>query len=134
MKPNEPVINDKVKKLSPCPFCEAENAKIHMPFSAEDIYFIQCNSCGCRTAGFDTPEEATEAWNRRAENVTFAELCEAKRLLKAAVKDFRKATKDCTKDFIDLPCESCPHTYTIHGCVWRYTGKALALIGKRGGK
>lgn len=56
------------------------------------------------------------------------ELKEAKRLLRAAVKDFRKVTKNCTKNFIN--CGSCPHTYTIHGCVWHYTGKALALIGE----
>lgn len=59
------------------------------------------------------------------------QLKDAKQLLKAAVKDFRKATKNCTKNFIN--CGSCPHTYTIHGCVWRYTGKALALVSKKDG-
>ena len=49
---------------------------------------------------------------------------ELKRLLKAAVEDFRRATQGC----IGIQCDSCPHTATHKGCVWRYADEAEKLI------
>ena len=56
------------------------------------------------------------------------QIAEYKRLLKAAVADFRRATQGC----IGIQCDSCPHTSTHKGCVWRYADEALALIGEDG--
>lgn len=65
----------------------------------------------------------------KAENITQKKLiAEYKRLLKAAVADFRRATQGC----IGIQCDSCPHTSTHKGCVWRYADEALALIGEDG--
>jgi hypothetical protein len=65
----------------------------------------------------------------KAENITQKKLiAEYKRLLKAAVEDFRRATQGC----IVIQCDSCSHTSTHKGCVWRYADEALALIGVDG--
>lgn len=64
-------------KLKPCPFCggkaKLESAKANAA-ATRLIFWVQCNletaeTCSCipRTWNCDTPEEAIEAWNRRAE-------------------------------------------------------------------
>ena len=47
-------------KLKPCPFCGGE-ADYILPIH----WIIQCKGCLVETAGFDTVEEAAEAWNTR---------------------------------------------------------------------
>ena len=56
-------------KLKPCPFC-GSRAKIHK--RSDGYYYVDCSLdngfCHVipRTWIYDTPEEAAEAWNRRA--------------------------------------------------------------------
>ena len=47
-------------KLKPCPFCGGEAHFVN------NDNWIACGDCGAETSYFDTKEEATEAWNRRA--------------------------------------------------------------------
>lgn len=61
------------KNLKPCPFCGGEASyKIPDPQNGYDVGWIGCKKCRCfmnfynNTRGIN---EATEAWNRRAENV-----------------------------------------------------------------
>ncbi len=67
-------------KLKPCPFCgddeiytfhyKAEKSKLGSPFSSKewrDCFGVGCNGCGVeQTNSWETEEEATEAWNKRA--------------------------------------------------------------------
>ena len=55
-------------KLLPCPFC-GSRAEIHKMTNGQ--YYVDCSLdngfCHVipKTGGYDTPEEAAEAWNRR---------------------------------------------------------------------
>lgn len=51
-----------MKELKKCPFCGGE-AEI----AGYKIFWVICKECTAETKGFDTREEAIEAWNRRAE-------------------------------------------------------------------
>ena len=49
-------------KLKPCPFCGGEARLIgHSPYS------ITCCKCRATTVICNTPDDAIDAWNRRAE-------------------------------------------------------------------
>lgn len=57
-------------KLKPCPFCGGE-AKIIVSggCDGEDcLVWVCCDECGAESALLDSTEEATAAWNRRAEH------------------------------------------------------------------
>ena len=56
-------------KLKPCPFCGGK-AEVEYGASGYNVYQIGCQNGECFAyAGWgDTPEEAAEAWNRRAKN------------------------------------------------------------------
>jgi Lar family restriction alleviation protein len=61
-------------ELKPCPFC-GNNAKGQMNFNGVRVYitedenrfYVQCDTCGSRTAEKTTPEKAEAVWNMRAE-------------------------------------------------------------------
>lgn len=70
---------------------------------------------------------------------TVAELCEAKRLLKAAVEDMYNSVNDvhckyCSKWHTDQ-CQGTSHLdcYIENKFKWRYADEALKLIGEDGG-
>ena len=51
-------------ELKSCPFCGGKaNA-----FICGSIFGVECESCGTSSDGFDTKQEAVEAWNRRADD------------------------------------------------------------------
>lgn len=52
--------------LLPCPFCGRKAEFVMGENYRENSEWIKCYSCGVETKCFDTPEEAAEAWNRRA--------------------------------------------------------------------
>lgn len=60
------------------------------------------------------------------------ELKEAKRLLKAAVKDIGDMSRYC----LGINCDHCPHIHTLsrgyQSCIWQHEEEALALIGEVG--
>lgn len=62
---------------------------------------------------------------------TVAELAEAKRLLKAAVEDFKtlvlKSTEVCN---MKIPCNECPLNCHLHNLGWKKEAEALKLIGE----
>ena len=64
-------------KLKPCPFCGGAAEIVWEVdagyYFAEESYHTRCKDCGCNLGGgvlegFETEEEAAEAWNRRADN------------------------------------------------------------------
>ena len=55
-------------ELKACPFCGADDAGMLNPWASSVNYCVQCYTCGCSTAIFDTEEKAAAAWNRRAES------------------------------------------------------------------
>lgn len=72
------------EKLKPCPFCDGESIKKEMK-SFRDVYgvmrimFFKCQNPECsaivsfdndKANNFYTPENAIEAWNRRANDET----------------------------------------------------------------
>lgn len=53
------------QELKPCPFCGAHAETDFIP--DRNSYAIECYSIGCAARIIkETPEEAIEAWNRRA--------------------------------------------------------------------
>ncbi|WP_425595818.1 Lar family restriction alleviation protein [Pseudorhizobium flavum] len=46
--------------LLPCPFCGGVG-----DFSDVNAWWVRCDQCNAETEAFMSPEEATEAWNRR---------------------------------------------------------------------
>lgn len=59
-------VDVKIKELKRCPFCGGEAAILHYP---GDGYLPHCTECdGMIEKFFDTPEEAFDAWNRRADD------------------------------------------------------------------
>lgn len=46
--------------LLPCPFCGGVG-----DFSEVNAWWVRCDQCNAETEAFMSPEEATEAWNRR---------------------------------------------------------------------
>lgn len=54
--------------LKPCPFCGMDAKIIHeADDDGDQFYYVYCLGCDAETAGYETREEATNAWNRRAE-------------------------------------------------------------------
>lgn len=55
-------------KLKPCPFCGGE-AEIQYGACDYNVYQAVCKgqNCNAMNGWSDTPEEAAEAWNRRAD-------------------------------------------------------------------
>ena len=51
-----------------CPFCGGQNIGArYTPYYAPRLqYWVTCFDCHSRTGYFSTPEEAVEAWNKRA--------------------------------------------------------------------
>ena len=49
-------------ELKECPFCACDRAEI----IGGIVFWVECPDCGAQTDVFDIPEEAAEAWNRRA--------------------------------------------------------------------
>ena len=67
---------------------------------------------------------------------TVAELCEAKRLLKAAVDGFKwleQHTEDdnggCIVKTSNISCSNCPFNTNGADCKWKHEAEALKLIG-----
>ena len=58
-----------MSKLKPCPFCGGEGCiQRHEFVGYTDTFGVVCLDCCCETRQFyDTEKDATEAWNRRAE-------------------------------------------------------------------
>lgn len=83
-------------------------------------------------------QEALEKCDKMLRD-TVAELCEAKRLLKAAVEDmtgmqFGEECKVCSKKLLPNECPIHNNAACILGkdFKWRYADEALALIGEEG--
>lgn len=69
-----------MEKLKPCPFCgggarvtddvcvipviDENGAYVDAEFEELPV-FVHCTVCGAETYGYETAEEAIEAWNRR---------------------------------------------------------------------
>ena len=51
-------------KLKPCPFCGSKAKMRH--YIQLSYYYVQCLNCYGAACMCNMPEEAAEAWNRRA--------------------------------------------------------------------
>ena len=54
-------------RLAPCPFCGENVVGMQNAWASRVNFYVQCYTCGCSTALFNTAEKAAEAWNRRAQ-------------------------------------------------------------------
>ena len=54
-----------MSELKPCPFCGGTAV-----FLSYTKYWVVCTDCLAETSCYATPEEAAEAWNRRADDDT----------------------------------------------------------------
>lgn len=62
---------EEVQQLKPCPFCGSKDVDIFAPVNKDTIgRAVHCNSCNTRVGFPNAYDEiqATEYWNRRAEN------------------------------------------------------------------
>lgn len=60
-------------ELKPCPFCGSasffgDRFPELIDHDIVELYAVECNGCMARGPAKETPEEAEEAWNRRAED------------------------------------------------------------------
>ena len=56
-----------VLTLNPCPFCNDEAGILRtFPSMGKPEFVVQCWGCNTRTNYFSSPDEAADAWNRRA--------------------------------------------------------------------
>lgn len=62
--------------LKPCPFCGKNKVKIDYPYFPDTYCWVRCYECYCTTSAFKTPEEAVEAWNRRAYEIAMRRAAE----------------------------------------------------------
>ena len=53
-------------KLKPCPHCGGDKVRVISACSCSMKYYVLCEKCFALFGGFDTPEAAADAWNRRA--------------------------------------------------------------------
>ena len=54
------------EELKPCPFCGSDD--VDLQCYEDDGFHVVCGKCGGNMPGWDDPDEAIEAWNRRAGN------------------------------------------------------------------
>jgi Lar family restriction alleviation protein len=56
-------------ELKPCPFCggEAETIKSFL-YGKVTGYAVYCKKCDCELKMYTSKQNATKAWNRRADN------------------------------------------------------------------
>ena len=59
------MANETDSGLKPCPFC---GASAEMVSDFDDEHYVYCPNCKGGWKTMETPEEAAEAWNRRAIN------------------------------------------------------------------
>lgn len=109
-------------------FINSVRTEVAMRFNLKTNAEIDAFFIGLEESAKDN-QEALEKRDKMLRD-TVAELCEAKRLLKAAVEDF--ANMDYHIYECDSMCDTCP----IHGnrdeCdKWRYTDEALKIIKER---
>lgn len=57
---------DRKPDLRPCPFCGGHGVKV-LELIRGGVCYAVCDICKAATRCFDTPKNAAEAWNRRAE-------------------------------------------------------------------
>lgn len=93
--------------LKACQFCGSETAPVLLVYSrANHVY---CGSlrggCGARGPYKSAPQEAIEAWNKRAD--------QAEEL--AALRAFAKAVMDCWPDGWGIEGDALQHIATAHG-------------------
>ncbi|MEE0145942.1 MAG: Lar family restriction alleviation protein [Senegalimassilia anaerobia] len=50
-------------KLEPCPFCGSEDVTCER---FEDVYYVECLSCGAKVESYNGAEAAVACWNARA--------------------------------------------------------------------
>lgn len=54
-------------ELKPCPFCGADEASPYLGEPGPGVIKCWAADCGAEMNGFETDEEAAEAWNRSAQ-------------------------------------------------------------------
>jgi Lar family restriction alleviation protein len=59
------------EKLKPCPFCGGQADIIR---SANHWFFVRCPACEASKPGFETENDAVEAWNSRSSSAELDEL------------------------------------------------------------
>ena len=51
-----------------CPFCNGKAEVYEDEYEDETLYMVACGECGITTPGFDSEEDAVNAWNRRVKD------------------------------------------------------------------
>jgi len=96
------------EQLKPCPFCRGEAAFNTVQYSAKHVkeqgwakdtfHGVNCIECGVNNrglVGWDTPEEAAAAWNRRATQPA----PEGMVLVKRSAIEYANHMADCAEEF-----------------------------------
>lgn len=67
---------EKQKQIDCCPFCKGKGELLSSEYDYADrgyvsaridySYYVECSECEARTAMYDTPDQAINAWNKRS--------------------------------------------------------------------
>lgn len=67
---------EKQKQIDSCPFCKGQGVLLSSEYDYADhgyisakvdySYYVECSKCEVRTAMYDTPDQAIDAWNKRS--------------------------------------------------------------------
>lgn len=56
-----------IDDLKPCPFCGSHDLKEYYGYPVQ-YSIVKCQDCGGRIVLYGVPQQAAQAWNRRADN------------------------------------------------------------------
>lgn len=108
--------------LKPCPFCGKNKAKIDYPYFPDTYCWVRCYECYCATPPFKTPEEAVEAWNRRASETAMKiddglEMTNADRIRHMTDEELIELVNSSVchyvTDCLDNDCEECGRKWVM---------------------
>ena len=109
--------------VMPCPFCGGKS-RVHKYFTK---YYARCNKCNTYSAPYNTPEEATTAWNKRTHTLGV----DLEKTTQIYVCD-REMNTECTKSYCVDNGGECECTLDVNFALKDKNGEPLIYVLKRG--